>query len=248
MRLLLKNIKKRLHWHSKPDIPIAAIPTNSEPSKLSGPNLPVTTPLPVAFHRKCSSLIYDSFLTVLTTGDLQVLVISGTPTQQELIDAWDEIIQEYVSLVKTEKSTTIFNCWLKVIRTQWLLTLLTHALDALKMQYDEDIANAIAGQGFSLIQPMEDRQKYLKQIYFVEQEAKSLIVQLNQYTTEYKALCPTEAETEKTDIAEYEKELAILSKFMGYRIDKKVITVTEFTSILNVYLEDIKAKNASLNK
>jgi hypothetical protein len=46
---------------------------------------------------------------------------------------------------------------------------------------------------------------------------------------------------EQRQMIDYEKELRILSKFMGYNIRKQDITVMEYCSILNAYIENAEA-------
>lgn len=197
-----------------------------------------------SYHRTCEKLNYGKFIQVLTTGNLNLLRIKGKSTKEQLEEAWEDIKAEYSNLIQTPKSDTLFDVVKKLARVQWLMLFLDMALDTLKEQYDQGIANLICENGYPMIEDLEDREDYLKQIYRVEIEAKVLIVLSNQYYAEYQSLIPKDAaDTIKKDILYYEKELAFLSRFQGSRIDKNKITVLEFCAIVNTFLEEAKKKN-----
>lgn len=114
--------------------------------------------------------------------------------------------------------------------------MLSASVAYLKVEYSGEIAEALMLLGYDLVEDLEDREAYLRQIYMVESEAKTLVIMLNQYVNEYKLMFP-EGEYKRTR-ADYEKELAILGKYMGYRLND--ITVSEFAGIVNLYMDQIK--------
>lgn len=193
------------------------------------------------YHHQCKTLCYRTFIDILLTKDYKLLIIGGEPPEVELLAAWKFIIDEYCSLIHTEKSDTIFEVYKKIIMCQWKLTFVENACAFLKVFWDEEIANALVDAGFDYINSLEDREQYLRQIYMVESEAKTLIVLLNQYTAEYKQLCPEDEAEVDRDEMDYQKELAYLSKFMGKRINPSKITVIEFCAIVNIYLDARRA-------
>ena len=51
-------------------------------------------------HRTCKTLSIAGFKLAHCNNDLNALIISGQPTDNELKNAWDEIIFEYATLFK----------------------------------------------------------------------------------------------------------------------------------------------------
>jgi hypothetical protein len=179
---------------------------------------------------------------VLISGDLHLLTISGFPTDEELAVAWDEITQEYSSLITTPRSNNIFELFKRISKCNFLIKFLGWATSHLKVKWSEEIALRIQDYGYPLIQKDPDHNRgNLKQIYMVESEGKTNIVLLNQYVKEYKIACPDEAAPIERTLMDYDKELAILSRFMGKWIRRKKITVWEFCTIVNAYNEYNKA-------
>lgn len=193
------------------------------------------------FHQTCQTLKYSTFIKLVCGKSIALLTISGLPEPQALADAWEAILTEYSTLIETGKSKNIFELYKRIVRTQWLFTFLSEATNHLKKEYDQTIAQTIFELGYDYIQEDDNREEYLKQIYLVESEAKSLVIVLNQLNNEYKLLCPVASqEIERTEM-DYYKELAILGKFQGGRINADDITVFEFAAIVNSYLDYIKA-------
>lgn len=199
----------------------------------------------LSLHHSCDTLKYGKFLGIaLGQLDKKVLIIKGKFSDDELDIIWDSIISEYAGLIKTGRSSNIFELYKKISYTSWKLEYLEKALGFLRFKYDSDIANSIVELGYGLIEYNEDRSKYLKNILFVEREAKTLLVLLNQYSKEYLLMCPEGSnEIDSRSMIDYDTELSLLSKFQGYRINKNKITVSEFASIVNNFLDTKNHQN-----
>lgn len=199
-------------------------------------------------HQTIETLLYDSFIKVLVKHEYHLLVVKGEPTKDEIDSAWKEIMHEYSEVIKTEKSINIFECWRKCVYTFWKMSYIESIIFKFKLKdiqtdkylYDEKEAEQVMLLGYDLIDPPIDEEKYLHQIEMLDRESKTLIVMLNQYNQEYKLLAPDEANPVVRTIADYDKELALLSKFMGYQINKRKVTVAEVCAIINAYIETQK--------
>lgn len=171
-----------------------------------------------------------------------MLIISGQPTNKQLQEAWVEIRSEYAESIKTQKTTIVFDLYKKIIYTQWKMFALESLIFQLEEEFEEEAAMMLVELGFDLIENLTDRVAYLKQLEGVRIEANVLIVMLNQYVLEYEAAVNEDAVNTSGQPVELDsdKELAALSRFQGYRINKNKITVAEFIAIVNSFLDYIK--------
>lgn len=233
----------RWPWQRKQASGLPSTETNTESSTTAPLPRREASSLSNTLHHSCSTLPLSLFIEIILEGDLRWLIISGNPSQEQLDSAWQNIVEEYTSLIKTEKSDSIFELFKKIKIAEWQLSFIEKSVLALKFQYDEDIASWLGDQGFGQVEKSSDREIYLKSLYRIETGARMLIVMLNQYHAEYKLL------NEKSDQdidepankrARYEKEIAMLSRFQGYRIIKEKITVLEYCAIINNYLEECR--------
>lgn len=222
--------------------PVNGTESTKTPTDTVSPRLqPQASPSSNIFHRSVETLSWDRFMHIMLTGNLIYLVIEGQPSQQELFEAWDQISEEYSQLVRAETDDS-FELFKKIHYLKWKISYISLVLDYLKEEYDEEFAQNLATLGMSLIVEKADWQEYLAQIYRVETEAKYLIVQLNQTSNEYNIMMgKSGGQPEQRNLKDFERELAILSKFQGYRIDKEKTTVSEYCGILNAYIEYCKA-------
>lgn len=178
----------------------------------------------------------------MTGGSVKELLIDGDAAEMDLQIAWQNILQEYYELIKTDKSANIFELWKKILYTSWKIQFVDICISALRFKYDAEIAEHLMLLGYDYVQNIKEEGLYLRQLELVESEAKTLIVFLNQYSAEYQLLCPQDKQEEAANrtLMDYEKEITWLSKFMGYRIKKDEVTVLEYCGIVNTYLESTK--------
>jgi hypothetical protein len=199
------------------------------------------------YHQSCETFLYWDMVKIMVDKDYTRLTISGAPTTSDLKLAFEVILQEYVALIHTEKSDSIVSCYLKMVSCETKMTFLENALTYLKAcEWDEEIAERIALFGYDYIQPLEDRNEYLKQIYIAQNEIKVLVIMYNEYKAEYMSLVKVDGDTQERSLIDYEEELAILGRFQSDRIDKKVTTVMEFVAILNNYIKYNNALRATI--
>lgn len=207
------------------------------------------TQLSDMYHQNCKTLPVGLLFEIMITGDLAWLCISGNPLPNKLEEAWEYILEEYMTLVKTEKTDDLFQLYKKIKQTQFLKNLIDLCLDSLSVGYDEDIAKVVSEKGFGVVEYTEDKEIYLRSIKAVRMSSKTLIIILNQYFTEYESLNKNNTQ-ENIAISEtdrrmsIEKEVATLSRFQGSRINKQTTTAFEYAAILNNYLENARQQTA----
>ncbi len=164
------------------------------------------------------------------------------------MEAWGNIQEEYSDSIKHGKGKGVFEAGKALVYNQWKLNFVALCLEALKTEYDVSIAERLSSLGYDFIADTEDKEAYLKQIYAVEGEAKFLIVQQNALYKEYQKLTGTNNAPVKRSLIDFEKELRILSKYMGYSIKKEQITVVEFCSIVNAYVDEMESLKKAANE
>lgn len=179
----------------------------------------------------------------MVTDDLSKLIISGQPDKKDLVNAWQDILQEYSDLIKSEKSKSIFEAWKKVAYTEWQIKFIEAVILKFRMKnpetdaylYNREQALQVSELGYSFIPEPENEEDYLQAINFLDIESRNLTIFLNQYTVEYNLLCPKQEEKVKRQEIDYDTELAVLSKFMGTFIDKRKRSVQDVCAIINVF-------------
>lgn len=234
-------------WQTKPGSGLSSTPMDLDSSNTALPPNQPGSPLPGTYHQTCSTLLLSHFFEIMITGDLSWLIIKGDVLPSQLEEAWEKIIEEYTSFIQTEKTDDIFLLYKKIKQTEFLMQYVEKCIAALEIQYDNELANWLNERGFGEVAVTNDRELYMKSLKRIKTGATTLVVLLNQYNAEYKILNKDNQnvsiqQSESQKRFAYEKELAILSRFMHMRINKQTIVVTEYAAIINNYIEYNKAK------
>lgn len=195
------------------------------------------------FHRSTETLIYNDFLLILTGAEpVHHLAITGTPAEEDLILAWANIQEQYSNTIRTEKATSLIDISKRMLLNQWQITTVDQCILVLRLEVDQLSIDTLANLGYPVIEYTGNWHDYIKQVDMVEMEAKFLIVLKNQLYNEYKRLAgdDTAAAVGNVTMQEYDKELAVISKYMGFDVDKMKITTAKFCSYLNIYLDHVE--------
>ena len=219
---------------------LVSIATTETPGLLleqtrSGSLLSATSPR----RKTCSTLKYWIFIEVYVQEDYDR--IGGK-------QVWDDIIQEYAGLIKTDEVVEAFDLWRQIEYNEWRLSVAETAISYLRDIYSAKGADALVEAGFSYIENLQDEKTYQKQLDFVTNETSSVVVVLNQLKTRYdKMFPPSEGEKPKRTEIDFDKELAILAKH-GYKVNKRKQSVMEYCAAVNAFYEEQKRLKASIKK
>lgn len=203
---------------------------------------------PYKLYRRCSQLSFDRFITCIVDGDLTALVISGSPTSEELAVAWGEIYFEYVDLsgdnetkfiIALERDITLLHDQIATVEAIYYF--LQPVMIEFARPHLDNIHAALKDYGYRIkIDPTQDYSKKLKQI---EGKLALAKVELAQKEKEYQSI--VEGRETNTLTREYFKKILLrLSKYMGGSlIREKDITVEEYVFLLRDYVQYVEQLN-----
>lgn len=199
-------------------------------TKLLRPNTLQAIPLDGMYPLTIRNLSYGDFIRI-------------NLNQKDKPEDWVDIVEEYVSLIETEKSKDIFSLWKKINETRLNLSILEICLDALSgPYYHEPFALKISELGFSFV--VEDRSN----IEIVRNEIGVLVVLLNQWKQEYDQLTKQANGQGVRDEMGYEKEIYSVCSGLRVNIDKDKISCFSYAAILNTYIDKSNAEQEAYNK
>lgn len=209
------------------------------------------------YHLSCQTIPYRIFVRItLGIYDLQTLIITGKPEEELLVKAWDDITSEFCETVKTERSKSLFEAWRKVKETESKMKTIAIGIDILRIKFDEETAQSIFLMGYDLVEFTEDKDEYKKRVDRLELETKNLGIFLSVQLAQYQALLktnevPKDQEVQLRTEADYDEDLAALSRFMGYDMDKMNdnFTAAKYGAALSLYIkQNEKAKRDGKGK
>ena len=156
----------------------------------------------------------------------------GTPEQQA--EAWQEIMFEYASLIKSESSEYLFNLTKRITLLRADILYIETAVLYLKIEHSPEIVDQLRLYGYPLIEGYKE--KDLDRIISL---AKTLVYELKELCAEYDLLQKTTTGKAQSE-EDFDATIAVLSKYQGYAIPQRKTSVTEFCAIFNLFLKSTK--------
>lgn len=200
-------------------------------------------------HRSCKTLKIGAFISAYCNNDLSVLVIDGTPTDQELKDAWDEILFEYSTLIRNGDSAYLLGLQKRISLLDFDIFYSETAVGFLKQRFDQDIIDYLINElGYFGDYNPENPDQYERQLNRILSLVKTKKEDLKDLISEYERLNNTNTGKKQSE-EDFGITLAALSKYINYRLDKQTVCVDEFASVFTLYLteRDHQEKNSKPN-
>lgn len=179
--------------------------------------------------RNCSELTLDRFIEIVTSGLLTPLIKDGNPSEVELNEAWESIFNEYCDISNGQSQTYVLQLTREIKYLQWKITIINTIIERLKLSYVPELCDILRDYGFYYDYTPDTM---LTDIISTVAEGQFLSVQLGVKKAEYdKYLASNEGKTSTAN--DYDEILSELSKFQGYHLRAKDLSVSEYVSIFN---------------
>jgi hypothetical protein len=180
-------------------------------------------PLP-AIARRCSEVTLDEFIDCLVNGNLRRLVRDGNPSDEELRAAWIELYGEYSELSGNQSHRYMFSLMKSILVLKLRLLCVQGVLKSSK---DMSVLKELGYTG--------DTQRIIA-------KAKRELVELQGKEKELEKMKKDNSGDSASE-GDFTAWIVAVSKYMGYRIDRKTTTVAEFLSANKIMEREIETIN-----
>lgn len=194
------------------------------------------------YYESIQELPLNIFIEIMNTSNYLLLKKSGKGKKEKAFFLWSKIIQEYNSLTENEGQKHIVQLLQFVALMELKIRTVNYCLSSLKMNFNQDLADFA---NFFGIRTKITRLNKYEGIKKAETELKRMISAVEDKKRELERI--EEKNSNKTSKNSFESILLDLSKFQGYSINSKQMTVFEFCLLLNKYKEHIKNVNKRKN-
>lgn len=185
-----------------------------------------------SWYKNCSELPLYNFIKATITNDVTWLKISGNPSDEDLHEAWSTIQGDFEDMQKDSQSDYLLNLISQITYTDERLRIIYNVVSILEIKRSEALISILQNElGFNYEYSEESLQRDLK---LTLSEIKMDQVNLELSRKEYEDY---KAKGKPVTELDYDKLISRLSKYQGYHIKSKEITVTQFISILNDFTE-----------
>ncbi len=246
---MIKMLKKRLrNTRQKMTQTSHSTGTSTDNSALSEPTSLSGTLSPALFHASAYRLPLDIFIEISVTEELHHLVIEGQPTPLQLQDAFETIINETSSILQNEKSEGILKISRRIALLQWQLIFIEWVLEYLIALYNlkkatnPDLITDLRKMGYNYKFDPAGEYQYRRELEMVRSRAKTLLQTRKDLITELGRMTGVTGSTQakKKSREDWETEIAELSSFQHYNIDRTTTMTSQYFAVLSRYNRAVK--------
>jgi hypothetical protein len=221
---------------------LTGLPHNPTP-----PNTDI--PQSASYYQTIFELPLFKFEEVLLTENLNALTITGFPSQQELYEAWKEIMCEYSEAMGNGEYRVIERLMVEINDLSIKHTLINTGAESLKNEYSQIIAYWI---NFHLRTKYEFKwgnPKYIEDIESCIRRAKGFKVTKELKQEQLKAIEAkmNAGESKQIDKNYFTQMLIILGRYNHYKINKDIF-VNEYCTYVNDYASYVDAMDKANKK
>lgn len=167
----------------------------------------------------------------------------GTGTQEELIEAWNELLFEWCELMRNEDSDHKIQVGFQILNLQKHITIVDGCVFALKRTYDKDLIEKLISLGYPGEYPDNNKEKLNKELDRAVSLCKTIVFNLWELQEEIERIEKVK-DNKKSTSEDFERNIVRLSESQGYNIDAEKTTVFRYTCIYNNFIDKIKLSNS----
>lgn len=172
-------------------------------------------------------------------NELSVLIITGNPSTAELEEAWNEVMYDYSSRIRTDESNYLLHTAWKIGQLQSHIIYVENALLYLRVRHNADMVNELRQMGYLHLNYKQHDEDWLQQLKRVESRCKTKVHDLEMLVQEYNKLNKISTGTNMTE-DDFNANVMMLAKYQGYPIHRDLTMMDEYLSIFNNYMKDLQ--------
>jgi len=187
---------------------------------------------PADYYRTCGALPLPRFIRIMVDRDYHQLVISGSPSDKEMLTAWRQISLEYLIILDIPEVNyqVELQASIRVLEAQLLLT--GFILTTLDILPDRRLTDMLVNLGFDLVFDPMDPITYRRNLQAVRERSGAWEIELEQKEIELKELEEKSPEGKAYTDDYFDDILMALSKAQGYHIKAVDLTASQFAVML----------------
>jgi hypothetical protein len=184
----------------------------------------------------------DNFIRCICDKELSALIISGRPSQEQLLRSWEVIFTQFLDGMKDDKGLRKLRLTKEINRLGFDYKIIELSLTYLDVAYDPEIAATLSRHiRVDKLDP-EDRPTYERALKVVHNRAQRLKLELDEKRAEMAVLDKLSTGKSVTITRHYFDQLiGQVARYMHFYINRRKTTTGEFVSFYSLMKEESEA-------
>lgn len=201
------------------------------------------------FHTSAYHLPLSNYIDIEVEENLSYLIIKGEPNILELQDAFENIISQVAGIMHNDKTDSMIRISKRIGLLQWEIIYVDYILKYLEELFNlhgrtyPPFCTELRKLTYDYKFDPSNAYQYKRELGFVRSRAKTLIIQRMDLLKEYQRMTGSTGTTtaRKKTREDWEVEIAELSGYQGYKIDKDSTMTSEYFAVLARYNKAARA-------
>lgn len=186
-----------------------------------------------------SQVTIADYKKIVFENDLSSLIVSGSPSQEDLTEAKSSLLYEFSIATGAEVSNPILNSYRKIHLCKNKIAGLSIAQNMVVTNWNDEVTAFLRDINVK-IYPL-DIEKTIKNI---NRKIKSLQVQLKEEENRYKGLISNNGPSSVASEEDFERQISMIGKYMGFRIDKDTTYLSEYAAFIYGFKKELEHGSA----
>jgi len=192
-------------------------------------------------NKTCDSVLLCDFIECTTHKKFnRIKRLKWIPIPKFILaQAWSILFEEYCTLSRNSGYESFYEGMQKVYRLDAKLLAITCAVKALSQQYDKKCVDILNSFGYTYKFDWNNKKEYFQNLNKVIGKCKVIAVERDREKARFEALTK-DSKKQDPGVDYFNTSLITLSKYMGYHLNPKEITVAEFCGMTAGYEKEIE--------
>lgn len=188
-----------------------------------------------------SLLSHEKFVACICKSNLQVLIISGDPAPEDLLECWANIYAQYLDLAADAESLYLIILQKEVQIMKYKIAAAEAILPILSFFYVQELVDALKQLKFETKTLMQGHSGYAHGLKKVQAKLAHMKLILQQKEKELLD-CDQPGEESEATPEYFTRQLMKLSKFQGYPLKSRKLMMPEYIAILKEFIDYLQSK------
>lgn len=202
------------------------------------------------------TLMLEDFIEAICNDKLNVLIIAGEPSQEQLQAAFAEIKTDYTSIIGTIEENSLFDLSREIGMLQSEIFYIEGTcgngseehpvIGLLRIKHIPEMIDELRRMGFDGVFNPNDRERYDNELDRILSLSKTKIFDLECLVSQYNNIEKTSTAKKQTR-DEFIKTVHYVAKFQGHLIDRKATSTEDFAFMFSNYIAELNFRKKEVS-
>lgn len=194
-----------------------------------------------------TGITMDAFIDIMVDDKLELLVVKGNPTENELRTAWEKIYSEYTDALGDDSHRELLTILRDINLLSWQHQRVCILLEVLTVCYVPSAVDELKRYGYVIKYDPDDLNRYYRDLQSVYERSKTMLVKISVRQKDLEEL-QQKSTGKHANRADFQTMLISLSEYAKYQVSPMHISAYQFAVMMRRCNEYAKGLQNQIHK